>query len=403
MLLLEITIGFHAGLEVDEILDTLFDEFQQILPYDRMEYAVVAENGYVLTTAWTRANYDSTSVPVGYAYRRSVQVSNDPRYRVPFLDNNLPEYARKRPASHPVSLLVSEGIRCSLNCPLVVGDEVKGYLFFNTRWRDSYTPHHSDLIQLIASQLASVLGQSQLNEQLRTRNQELRDLEQSRLEFIASISHELRTPLTSVVGFASELRDRAEAFTLDEISQFASAIAAQSTEVADIVEDLLVITRAEAGHLAMEHGPVNVADEVRQVCASMPIEGAEQQTIMDLTDGFAWADSLRVRQVTRNLLSNALHYGGPTIRLSVQPVGRHIVLVVADDGGGVPKEDHEMIFQAYGSSHAAVGRTGSLGLGLTVSRYLAEAMQGSLTYDRVDGESRFSLQLPAYRPGTSRP
>jgi len=401
-LLLKITNAFNSGWEPSEILDSLYDEFQQILPFDRLEYAVLDETGYVLTTQWFRATYDSKLIPIGYAYRRPAPMARNSRYRVTNLDNDLPSYARTCPPDHPVSLLAAEGIRSSLSCPLVITDEVKGYLFFNTRRFDSYTEHHKDLIQLIAGHLASMLEQSRLNNQLRAQNQVLRDLEQSRLEFIASISHELRTPLTAVVGFASELQDRAETFSADEVSQFVGVIAAQSNEVAGIVEDLLVITRAEAGFLTVAPAPVNLAGEIRSVGASLPTERPEQTFSFDLTEAVVWADPLRVRQVARNLLSNASRYGGDDVRVAIVTDGVKVHMAVTDDGPGIPAEDHDMVFQAYGRSAVPESKPGSIGLGLTVSRYLAEAMDGELTYDRVGGESRFTFTLPLYLPGHSR-
>jgi hypothetical protein len=124
-LLLSITDGFNAGSDVDEILDTLYEGFDRILPFDRMEYAVVDDDGHALTTAWVRATYDTQSLRVGFRHVRSEPISSSPKYRIPFLDNDLVAYARNRPDDHPVSLLVKEGVRSSLSCPLVVGEEVK--------------------------------------------------------------------------------------------------------------------------------------------------------------------------------------------------------------------------------------------------------------------------------------
>ncbi len=401
-MLLRITDAFSSGWKVSEILDSLYDELQVILPFDRLEYSTIDETGYVLRTEWFRATYDSKLIPVGYSYKRSARVATEPKYRVTAIDNDMPSYARKRPADHPVSLLVAEGIRSSLSCPLVVDDETKGFLFFNTRRFNGYTEHHANLIQLIAGHIASVLESARLNDQLTARNEQLQEMEQSRLEFIASISHELRTPLTAVVGFASEMADRIADFSEEELKQFAGVIAAQSNEVAGIVEDLLVITRAEAGHLTVTPCPVNLGAELKRVRASLPGDRPEQRITLGLSDVVAWADPLRVRQIARNLLSNAARYGGNDVRVTTSASGYDVVVVVSDNGPGIPEEDQDMVFQAYGRSHLSESKPGSIGLGLTVSRYLAEAMEGSLEYARVDGMSRFTLTLPLYSPGQSR-
>ena len=401
-LLLTITNGFSSGASAHEILDSLYHELQQVLPFDRMEHAVLDESGHVLTTEWFRSTYPSKLIPIGHSYCRPEPIARNERYRVTTLENNLPAYAIDRPDDHPVSLLVAEGIRSSLSCPLVVADEVVGYLFFNLQVFDGYTSHQANLIQLIAGQLASTLEQSRLNDRLQEQNDQLRALEKARLEFIAAISHELRTPLTAVVGFASELQDRVDSFSGEEITQFAGVIAVQSNEVSGIVEDLLVITRAEAGHLQVNPGPVNIASEVRGVAASLPDERHAQTISLDIQDGVVWADALRVRQIARNLLSNAVRYGGDCVQVTTTVVESQVLMTFIDDGDGIPEEDREMVFQAFGRSRLSTNKPGSIGLGLTVSRYLAEAMNGSLSYERVDGTSRFSLLLPVYRPGRSR-
>jgi signal transduction histidine kinase len=362
-MLLRITDAFSSGWNVSEILDSLYEELQAILPFDRMEYATVDETGYILTTEWFRATYPSQLIPVGYRYRRSAHVASDSRYKTTTRANDMPAYAQNRPWDHPVSLLVREGMKSSLSCPLVVDDEVQGFLFFNMARYEGYTEHHATMIQLIAGHIASVLARARLHDELAARNARLQEMEQSRLEFIASISHELRTPLTAVVGFASEINDKVGQFSPEELSQFAGLIAAQSTEVAGIVEDLLVITRAEAGHLTVAPALVDVSTELCDLPASLPEERPKQSVTVDLSPVKAWADPLRLRQIVRNLLSNAARYGGDDVRITAGPVGDAVTVVVTDDGPGIPEKDRDVVFQAYGRSifrRASPVRSGSV-------------------------------------------
>jgi signal transduction histidine kinase len=395
-LLLRITNRLNSAWELDRILEALSEDLRAVIPFDRMEYAVLEDDGYLLTTRWVKANYPGTQIPAGYAYRRTEPIDQS-RFKVAFIDRDMTAYAQVCAPDHPVSLLYAEGIRSSLNCPLVVADEVKGCLFFNSVEAGSQTLHHLELIQVVAGHLAAIIEQSRLNDQLKAQNQALRDLEQSRLEFVASISHELRTPLTSVVGFASELRDRAADFSKEEISQFSSLVAAQSADVAGLVEDLLVITRAESGHLEVSPLVVEVGAEVSAVAKSISTERPDQQIVFDLEESQAWADPLRVRQIARNLISNAGRYGGGEVNVSVRPEGASVVLCVSDNGPGIAEKDRDWVFEAYGRSRGVSGRPGSVGLGLTVSRYLAEAMGGALTYERDQGVSSFILRLPRHQ------
>jgi signal transduction histidine kinase len=198
------------------------------------------------------------------------------------------------------------------------------------------------------------------------------------------------------------MQDRLDAFTTEELRQFAAVIVAESNEVAGIVEDLLVMTRAEAGHLAVSPSPVDITSELSSIRDALPDDRPAQRITLDMSEVVAWADPLRVRQIVRNLLSNAQRYGGDDVRVTVSSSEAEVIIAVSDNGSGIPEKDRDLIFQAYGRSHRSDSKPGSIGLGLTVSRYVAEAMQGTLEYDRIDGYTTFTITLPIYHPGASR-
>ena len=111
----------------------------------------------------------------------------------------------------------------------------------------------------------------------------------------------------------------------------------------------------------------------------------------------AWADPLRVRQILRNLLTNAIKYGGERVDVTVDRTDDVIRLVVCDDGPGIPRDEAELIFERYYRSAASPTQPGSVGIGLAVSRQLAEMMGGSLRYV-PSGKRYFELCLPAALP-----
>ncbi len=116
----------------------------------------------------------------------------------------------------------------------------------------------------------------------------------------------------------------------------------------------------------------------------------------------AWADALRCRQIIRNLLTNAVKYGGDRIAVMVRTLGDRAQILVADDGSGVPPEEQELIFERYYRGRQSPTQPGSVGIGLAVSRQLAELMGGTLRYVDAYGESRFELTLPTQPIETSR-
>ena len=222
--------------------------------------------------------------------------------------------------------------------------------------------------------------------------QELSDLVRAKDRFIGSVSHELRTPLAVVVGLAAELEENVDTFTVAERDEFLGMIRRQSTEVSDIIDDLLVSTRISETELTVLKEPFRLDELVSGVLRDLPLEITAKVTSAQLTATRVEADPLRTRQIVRNLITNANRYGGDRIEIAVYPSDNRAVLVVADDGPGVAEERREAIFEAYHTSGEERITTGAIGLGLTVSRQLAQLMGGDVTY--VHGETpRFELGL----------
>lgn len=220
--------------------------------------------------------------------------------------------------------------------------------------------------------------------------------------FVATVSHELRTPLAAVVGFSELLKGGSLGdLEANERNEIISTIADQAGDLANIVEDLLVMARADHGTLATVAVPVDVAANCRQVIerigspTEIPIAIAPEALTVR-----ALGDPGRVRQIIRNLLGNAASYGGTDVRISIQVKGATVSVAVEDNGDGVPAGQADQIFEPYQRAHAASPTNGSLGLGLSVSRTLARHMAGDLMYHRVDGVTIFELQLPAAPPAS---
>jgi PAS domain S-box-containing protein len=215
----------------------------------------------------------------------------------------------------------------------------------------------------------------------------------SKDELIASISHELRTPLTSVVGFAQLLQDQTSGLSGEERAEMIRTIADEGADLTNIVEDLLTSAKAEAGTLTVVHIPVDLRAQAAQV-----LETWDQHQVghIELTGSAvrAMGDPARVRQILRNLISNALKYGGNRIRINVNSDQTTTRIAVIDDGPGAPPDQQERIFESYQRAHHTPGLTASIGLGLTIARQLARLMDGDLTYRHQPDQTTFELTLP---------
>lgn len=222
---------------------------------------------------------------------------------------------------------------------------------------------------------------------------QLEQLVRSKDEFVASISHELRTPLTVVTGMAEELQEHWQEFTIEEVNDFLGHVVAESRDMQDLIEDLLVAARADIGKVTVSPEAVVVRDAVEGVVAGLTLR-PEQHCSVGGDSEVADADPVRLRQILRNLISNAVRYGGDQVEVGIGRENGHVHVTVTDDGPGIPDGKWEQVFEPYGRAHEASAQPSSVGLGLTVSRKLARLMGGDLAY-RYEGRSIFDLTLPA--------
>ena len=222
---------------------------------------------------------------------------------------------------------------------------------------------------------------------------QLEDHIRSKDKFLGAVSHELRTPLTSVLGFVAVLRDQGRTLTEEEGAEFLALIGEQGQDMADIVNDLLVAASGDPAGLVVDSSPIDIAVDIRKLLDHIP----EVSPRVELSGGpaKAFADPVRVRQIVRNLLTNAGRYGGGDVEIGITGGSDSIVVEVRDNGQGLPEDEWETVFDPYVRSHHREGQPASVGLGLTVSRMLARRMDGDLSYRYEDEHSVFELVLPA--------
>jgi len=217
------------------------------------------------------------------------------------------------------------------------------------------------------------------------------EAERAKDDFIATVSHELRNPLAAMLGLGQELADNYETFTDEERREIAQMIARQADDASWLIEDLLVAYRDNMSEVSVSLQEFEVTKEIERV-----LEVVDHPIDVKVLDGASRivADPRRTRQILRNLITNAMRYGGEEIQISIDKVGDRVETRVQDSGEPIPDTDVERIFRAYergrGSSH-----TGSVGLGLNVSRRLARLMDGDLIYRHEGGWSEFVLSLPS--------
>ena len=213
----------------------------------------------------------------------------------------------------------------------------------------------------------------------------------NRDQLLASVSHELRTPLTFIAGIVDELIDAPDIHQPDR-RRLLALVSEQSADMEKIIDDLLTGAQAGADRLELSVTEVDLAKEAVRVAESSRIDVA---VLPEPGHAVCQGDPRRVRQILRNLLTNAERYGGPTITVSVFRDLRRAYIAVCDDGPPIPVEQRRHLFEDFARVETARRHPASVGIGLSVSRRLATLMGGNLGYEHDGRQSRFILGLPA--------
>ncbi|MDI6843087.1 MAG: ATP-binding protein [Anaerosomatales bacterium] len=231
-------------------------------------------------------------------------------------------------------------------------------------------------------------------------NEELQAANEAKRRLLANVSHELRTPLNAVIGFADVLANGLAGPLAEEQAKQVAMIREAGRQLLELVEALLEAQWLESSEAIVEARPVDVADLVRSAVQmldplartkGLALHAEIPETLEAVTDGRL------IRQVLRNLISNAVkftHEGGVTVRLL--DAGDRFRIVVADTGVGIPKEALPRIFDAFVQVPGSRGeKPEGTGLGLAICKQIADALGGSIVVESEPGSgSTFTVELP---------
>jgi two-component system phosphate regulon sensor histidine kinase PhoR len=231
---------------------------------------------------------------------------------------------------------------------------------------------------------------------------ELRRLERVRRDFVANVSHEFKTPLTAIQGFAETLLNGA----LDDKAnrkRFVEIIREHARRLARLTDDLLKLSRIEAGRLELEIRPIRVETLVNSCVetARLNAKARKLEIHVDLQPNApaVRGDGAQLGEVLQNLLDNALQYtpAGGKIELKARSNGQNVTFTVTDTGIGIPESDLERIFERFYRVDAARSReAGGTGLGLAIARHIVEAHGGHIWVESAIGQgSRFHFSIPS--------
>jgi signal transduction histidine kinase len=299
----------------------------------------------------------------------------------------------------PGYIEVDPEMRSEMAVPMTIGDEVVGVVDVESRDPGAFSENAMDVLMRLADQIALVAHSNRLLSQQRETMNRLQELDQMKSDFIAITSHELRTPITAIRGFVKTLLRNRERLTGEQIASFMNIIDRQSERLARLVEDLLFVSRIEAGTIRLQMEEVEFASFLKDVVDALTPQGRTRVWLeVDPGTGRVVIDPNRLEQVVRNLIENALKFS-PTdsqVFLRGKIEDSRVQVSVADQGIGIRKEDIPRIFERFHQAGQVMTReTEGAGLGLYITKRLIEAMDGDIAVASTPGDgTTFTVTLP---------
>ncbi|HSB07930.1 MAG TPA: ATP-binding protein [Blastocatellia bacterium] len=392
----DLSLKLSGTLALAETLDAIIDAAMAICRADRAAVSYLDDSGALrilrhkgLSDEYVRQRELTSLDPV---------ISGMMTRKTPSIIENVDDL---RGVSPNHAAWKKEGIASIVTLPLVRKGEVFGVIGAGSSSVRRYTRAETDSMAILATQAGAAITSARLFEQLREANK-------AKDEFLATLSHELRTPLTPILGWTRLLRPFVGLDPL--LGQGLDTIDRNAHQLSDLIKDLLDLTRVISHKIELERAPTDLVALLETGIAQMrpQAEARGISIVVNLSEEpiVGGVDPNRVQQIVANLLENAVKFTPEGGRIDVtlkceKPdnlnVSTTAVIEVADTGMGIEREFLPVVFERFTQAHGGINRRfGGLGLGLAITRAMAEAHGGEVSvYSDGPGRgSRFTVRLP---------
>jgi adenylate cyclase len=294
--------------------------------------------------------------------------------------------------------------RASLAVPMLRDGKPVGAISVGKAEAVPFSSRQIQLLITFADQAVIAIENVRLFDEIQDKSRQLAEASERESQFLASMSHELRTPLNAIIGLTEMMVTNAGRFGTEKALEPLRRVNAAGTHLLSLINEVLDLSKIEAGKLELNPEAVNLARLVDEVIgtAGQLAEKNKNRLIVEAQEnlGALTADSMRLKQILLNLLSNACKFtkeGEVALRVRKVADGRDwIELAVADSGIGLTAEQQAKLFQEFTQADSLTARRyGGTGLGLALSRKLARMMGGDVTVTSEPGKgSVFTVRLP---------
>ena len=404
---------------LEDVLKSILEEGRRLFPradaavylrfdHERGRTEVVAVSGY--DPSLFAGIYLSRQEAIRRYTERAVQLSEG----VYLIRNVTDEFTTLAGASKTRHLPVPQAM---LAMAVTLGGRIEGFLVFdNFTDENAFGPADLQMLARLREHAVSAISKADMLHQLQIKNQLAEEANRAKSTFLANMSHELRTPMNAIIGFSEILAERLESKIEPKYLGFLRSILSSGQHLLSIINDILDLSKVEAGRMEIfpERFPVRAA--IESVCAVMRGMSARKSLAftIDIADDVTdiETDLAKFKQVLYNLLSNAVKFSGSGAEIIIRArreisaeIREGLAVSVIDQGIGIPDEHMMRIFDEFHQVDSAMSRQhGGTGLGLALVKKFVELQNGSIEVrSGVNRGSEFTFRLPMKFEGVSIP
>jgi signal transduction histidine kinase len=293
--------------------------------------------------------------------------------------------------------------KAMLTMAVTLGGRMEGFLIFdNFTHEDAFGPSDLEKLARVREHAVSAISKARILRELQLRNEQAEDSNRAKSIFLANMSHELRTPMNAIIGFSEILVDRLQDKVEPKYVGFLRSILQSGQHLLGIINDILDLSKVEAGKMEIYPETFPVRQAIESVCQVMKGLSAKRGITFEIDVaadvGEIETDHAKFKQILYNLLSNAVKFSKPngivTVRARVK--GDVLVVTVIDRGIGIAARHREVIFDEFRQIDTATSRAhGGTGLGLSLVKKFVELQRGTVSVQSAVGEgSEFTFTLP---------
>ncbi len=299
--------------------------------------------------------------------------------------------------------------------PLVVGNRVFGVLDLQSEQVGRFNNEDIQINTILADQIAITIQNAQffasLEEQASREREiadKLRDVDRLKSQFLANMSHELRTPLNSIIGYSEVLLDGVDGKLTPDAEEDVAAIHNSGKHLLALINEILDLAKIEAGEMRLDRKPLDLTAYIKEIVQTAQVLVKDKPVVLEMVEETdippVAADSIRLRQIIWNLVSNAVKFtesGSVRIHLNQQS-DNSVAVIVKDTGVGIASDKVDAVFARFSQvDGSSTRRAGGTGLGLTITKQLVELHNGEIFVESELGSgSTFWFTLPIHESET---